>query len=312
MLKAILDVGGDHKRVAVILFQYLFRGINKYEFREQIGDPELAKRVWSKVFTNGYVLRNCKLFAYAVHANRKAGLSTSPARYEIMQEDVGLLRGLDLSHIPHIYKPYSLFDYTNLENALIGSDELQTNIGKFVSKKLIFLDRHFGEKREEIEQALIEASIYALRKQFPFYMSHLHALNVCKTAARNKGHQLIEFHTRGKRNKLLKENGQFQAVNVPLESMLNLSVQPEHDNAFRIDLQALAALEPRMDPRVKSFVHAAAGHYDAGFTLYLGMDNEDAAMSMDYDRYMLSLREYLGVTEAQVQKLMGRLRSSMS
>jgi len=312
-LKDILGVGKDHKRVATILFRYLFRGCDKYEYRDLIGDREVAKQVWSRVVNNGYVLRNCKLFAYAVHYNRGLGISTSPAAYEVMSEDVGFLRGLDLSYIDHHQgvKPYSLFDYKNLEAALVGSDIMRVFIGKFVSKKLIFLDKHFGEKRSEIEQTLFEAAIYGLRKQYPYYDSDLHALNICKTSARNKGHGLIEFYTRGKRNKLLNENGSFQAVNVPLESVMSLSVLPAHEDETRIQLQALVGLEAKMRPKLRAFINAAAGQYDAGFTLYIGQDNTDAAHEWEYSRYLTQLRTYHNLSEEGAQRLMLRVRQAM-
>jgi hypothetical protein len=312
MLKDILDVGKEYRQVSIILFQYLFRGIGKFEYRKRIGDPYLAKQVWSRVVNNGYVLCNCKLFAYAYHWSRNQGLSTSPARYEIMQEDVALLKSLNLSFIPSSYKPYSLFDYRNFEEAIISSEELRNNIGKFVSKKLIFLDRHFNEKRADIENTLFEASVYAMRKQYPFYLSDLHALNVCKTAARNRGHSLIEYFTRGKRNKLLNENGVFQAVNVPLEAISSLSVQPEHENELKMNLQSLSALESHMHPKVKAFIRTAAGQYDPGFTLYLGVDNTEAVDSWDYSRYLASLKDYHAITEQQVTKLLNQLKRSMS
>lgn len=313
MLRAILNVSPqDHKRVAGVLFQYLFHSFNKYEYRRQIGDRVLAKEVWDRVSSNGYVLRECKLFAYAVHWNRQHGLSTSPASYGIDAEDVSLLRGLDLSHLDLKYKPYTLFNYQVLEEALITSMELSTNIGKFVSKKLIFLDRHFAVKRDDIEGALIESSLYALRKQFPIFHSDLHALNICKTAARNKGWGLVEYYTRGKRIRLMKENNEFQAVNVPLDSVEAVGVMPEHENETRINLQALVALEPKMAPAVKAFLHAAAGQYDSGFTMYLGIDNTEAASEWEYGRYMAQLRLYLHLSEQQVDRLLLKLRHAMS
>ena len=315
MLKSILDAGKDHKRVATVLFDYLFRAINKFDYRDRIGDKELAMEVWSRVLNNGYVLRNCKLFAYAVHWNRGHNMSTSPAKYEIMQEDVAFLRGLDLSHIATKFKPYSLFDFNNFEGAIIGSQELRVNVGKFVSKKLIFLDRHFGEPRAEIEQTLFEHAVYALRKQFPFYQSDLHALNVCKTAVKNKGHGMIEYYTRGKRNKLLNENGVFQAVNVSLDTTLDavvgLSVMPEHENETMQNLQVLTSLDKEMDPRVKAFIAAAKGIHDPGFTMFIGIDNSDAVHDWNYDRYMIQLRAYHKITEEQAARLLARLRKRL-
>jgi len=315
MLKSILDVGRDHRRVATILFGYLFREFDKFEYRRRIGDKEVQEAVWERVKNNGYVLRNCKLFAYAVHYNRGRHMPTSPAKFGIMQDDVAVLRSLDLGHIPIKYKAYSLFDFDNLEGSILGSEELQTNLGKFVSKKLIFLDRHFGEPRDEIEQQLRMAAVYALRKQYPYYHSDEHALNVCKTALKNKGHGLIEYHTRGKRNKLLNEKGTFQAVNVSFESgieaVTSLSVQPEHENEHKLNMQALDALDVRMDSKVKAFIKIARGQYDSGFSMFIGVDNEDAAEAWDYNRYLTQVRDYLNITEEQATKLMLRLRKSI-
>lgn len=317
MLKDILAVPDprDHKRVAIVLFKYLFRAINKFEYRKQIGDKDLAKQVWSRVVNNGYVIRNCKLFSYAVHYNRGRNLPTSPAKYEIMQDDVGLLRSLDLSHIPEIYKPYSLFDFKNFETSILGSKELQTNIGKFVSKKLIFLDRHFDLPRSDIQQTLNEAAIYALRKQYPYYKSDLHALNVCKTAIKNRGHGLIEYHTRFKRNELLNEKGVFQAVNVSFDSGLEevtaLSVMPVHDDPLRQNLEALSDLMTKMGPKARSFLAAASGVYDAGFTMYLGVDNSEAVHDWTYERYMGLLRAYHLITEQQAARLLLKIRKSI-
>lgn len=312
-LREILGIGKDFKRVATILFTYLFGGIGKYEYRNEVGDKLVQREVWRRVENNGYVLRNCKLFAYAVAYNRRLGISTSPAAYEVMGEDVGFLRGLDLSFIdPHAgCKPYSLFDYRNLEAALITSEELTTLMGKFISKKLIFLDRHFGVKRRDIEQTLNEAALYGLRKQYPYYDSDLHALNICKTSVRNKGHGLIEYYTRNKRSKLLNENGNFQAVDVPLDSVIGLSVQPEHENETKMNLQSLTSLESKMRPRLRAFMRAAAGHYDAGFTMYIGVDNTDAVHAWDYNRYLAQLRSYHSVSEKRAARIMLKLRHAI-
>lgn len=314
MLKTILGIDDpkELKRVVPILFGYLFREFDKYEYRRRIGDRVFAKDLWdNRVKPNGYILKNCKLFAYAVHCNRRLGLSTSPGSYGIMQEDVQMLRNLDLTHIPIKFKHYNSQQYDRLEGKLVGGSELATNIGKFVSKKLIFLDRHFGEKRDEIDQALTCEALYALRKQYPFYKSELHALNLCKTTARNFGWGLVQYHTRAKRNKLLRENNQFQAVNVPLEAMVNLSVRPAHEDETRMNLEALASLEGRMPRRVRKFLHIAGGRYDAGFSLYMGDNNSVAAEDMDYERYMNLLRGYLGVTREQTAALFDKLKASI-
>lgn len=316
MLKTILSIEDqkEFKRIVPILFGYLFREFDKFEYRRRIGDRQLAKDVWARVRPNGYILKSCKLFAYAVHCNRRLGLSTSPGSYGIMQEDVSILRSLNLSHIPLRFKALNFQQYDKLEDRLITGSELATNIGKFVSKKLIFLDRHFGEKRDEIDAQLTEEALYALRKQYPFYKSELHAQNICKTTARNYGHGLIQYYTRAKRNKLMMENGQFQAVNVPFDAVAvtALSVRPAHEDETHMNLQALASIEERMPRKVRKFLHIASGQYDSGFSLFIGNDNTDSVQDLPYDRYMEHLRSYLDVTAEQTVALFAKLKTAIS
>ena len=315
MLREIFNVGdnlGDNYAQHMgVLFGYLFGKIGKYEFREALGDKVLAKRVWEVADTSGYVQRECKLYAYAVHCNRAVGLPTSPAKFGIYQEDVAILRKLNLAHIPAQYKPYSLFDFRTMEAAILCGQELRTWMGKFISRKLIFLTRSYGLKRSDIEGTLLHSGMFALRKQYPIYESELHALNICKTAMHNAGMGLIEFWTRDKRNALLKENGGFQAVHVPYESLSHISVQPEHADDLRVNLQSLVGLAPRLKPRARKFIQAAAGLHDEGFSIFIGLDNADAAYRWEYPRYMQSLQEYLGVSPEQTKTLLSNLRKAL-
>lgn len=313
MLKQIFNLDPkQHNRIMSILFSYLFNRIGKYEYRRQIADKDLAKKVWSTASQSWYVLKNCKLYAHAHYLNRRNGLATSPAKFGIFSEDVGILKNLDLSGIKPKYKSYSVFDFDNLEGAILTSSELKTHIGKFISKKLIFLARSYGLSREEIHGHLLHSALFALRKQYPIYESDLHALNICKTAIHNSGMGLIEYWTRNKRNALLKENGNFQAVHVQYDILSDVGVEPEHANEFRQNLQSLVALSSTLKPKAAGFLGAAAGLYDPGVSMFIGTDNSEAAEHWNYDRYLTGLRAYYGVTEAQQASLMAHLRRKMA
>lgn len=274
------------------VFSYLFGAINKYEYRDHIGDKALAKEIWQRVASNGYILKNCKLFVYANLVAASQGQVVSPARYGIERSDVQALRRLDLSGISLKSKAYSMFDFTNLENAILTSPEMDTYIGKFISRKLIFLCRSYGLKRDEIRADLLCSALYALRKQYPFYKSELHALNICKTAISNSGQGLIEFWTRDKRNALLKENGGFQAVHVQYEVMNNLYVMPEHENELRLNLQSLASVAVHLKPQEQQWISTAIGKHDPGFSFFIGKNNADAVECLPYNRYIDLLCDY--------------------
>ena len=297
------------RKHAATVFAYLFGVIDKYAYRREIRDKDTAKQVWELVANDGYILKNCKLYAYAYHVGRRKGLTVSPARYEIESNDIKILRSLDLRAVSLDFKVYSLFDFTNLEVALLTDKALDTYIGKFISKKLIFLCRSYGLARDEIHGDLRCAALYALRKQYPFYQSELHAMNICKTAIKNAGQGLIEFWTRGKRNALMKENGEFQAVHVSYDLLSNVSVLPTHDDELRINLQCLSAVAERMPMSQRVWVYAAAGLHDLGFSFFLGKDNRDAVETLPYPRYLSLLCDYHKVTQ---EAMLASLRSSLT
>ena len=297
------------KRITEIVFSYLFGKIGKYEYRRLIGDKETAKEVWRLVSTNGY---NCKLYAYAVHYNRKIGLPTSPAKYGINQIDAAFLRRLDLSHIKRGCKPYTLFDFDNLEGSILLSKDLKAWAGRFISKKLRFLINSYGLHREDIENIFTETILGTLRKQYPFYQSELHAINSCKAAVHNQGIGLIEFWTRGKRNHLSNEGGVFQAVHVQYDVLNNVGVMPHHDDETHLNMKSIIALSKGMLPKDRAFLEAAYGTYDAGFSFFLGKDNRDAVEKLPYDRYLGLLCDYHSVTHDHQTKLLSSLKEALT
>jgi len=310
MLKDILQVE-DHNRVVGILFACLFGAIGKYEYRKLIGDKETQERVWAATESNGYILLNCKLYAYAYYVNRKLGIPTSPAKFGIFPEDVGVLRRLNLSHLdPRVFGAYTVSEFRAMESTIFTQD-LMNYIGRFVTKKLRFLES-YGLTRDGMRDHLVEHAVRALRRQYPRFKSELHALNVCKRTIHNAGMGLIEYWTRDKRQALHREtDGTFTAVNVPLESV-QIAVQPEHEDRLRMDLQGLAALEHRMSPKLRTYIQIAAGHSHPGFSAFIGTDNSEAAASWDYPKYINKLQTYLNVTPDRAAEVMGKLRRALS
>lgn len=312
MLKDVFGsaVGPTFNADMQVLFSYLFDRIGKYEYRKQIGDKARAKALWSVAEDSGYVLKNCKLFIWAHQHGERTGIAVSPAKFGIDRADVSLLRSIVLPKMKFKYKPYSLFDFDNLEAALLTSSVMKTYIGKFTSKKLIFL-QSYGQTRESIGSTLLCAALFALRKQYPFYESELHALNICKTAIHNSGMGLIEYWTRAKRNALIKENGSFQAVHVQYDVLSDVGVEPEHSSEFRVNLQTLVKIAEGLPARQQQFLSAAAGLYDPGVSLFMGCDNTDAVDKWGYQRYLTNLRSYFGVSIDQQTKFLCDLGKRM-
>lgn len=316
MLQQILQVEGltAQRQVLDTLFRYLLGDIDKYEYRDRLGDRRYAKDLWNRVVVSGYVLVNCKLYVYARHCAKRQGRRVSAAAYGITPEDAKMLALVAPTWVKKKYKSMSLADYTKAE-CWVFSDpvlDMKTYIGKFISKKLIFLCRHYGLTREQVEGTLVDAAMYAMRKQYPRFESELHMVNVCKTAIHNAGMSLIQYWTRGKRNALINEDdGTHSAVHVELTTaqyMQNLGTLDPQDDAHAQTLQCLRAAESNMGPRAKAFLSLARGQFDSGFTLFIGINNEDAAHEWNYQKYLASICKYLHVTADQATQFMAFLR----
>lgn len=312
MLKTVFqsEGGPEFTRQMQVLFAYLFDKIGKYEYRKQIGDKVLAKQIWSAAKDSGYVLKNCKLYIWAFNHAKRSGLAVSPAKFGIYSEDAALLRKIELPKISSKFKPYSLFDYDNMEAAILTSPEISNYIGKFVNKKLKFL-QSYGQTKTGMGSTLLCQALYALRKQYPFYQSELHAVNICKTAIHNEGIGLIEYWTRGKRNALIKENGTFQAVHVQYEVLSDVGVEPEHQNELRLNLSSLVAISGTLPALQQRFLSAAAGLYDPGVSLFIGTDNTNAVDKWKYPRYLNQVRTYFGFSEQEQVELLSSLRKKL-
>lgn len=311
MLTQIL--GTDDSQVIQILFSYLFRSINKYKYRAAMPSREEAKRVWAAAQKSGYILLNCKLYLYARHVAKTKGQRVRSEEFQIAAEDVRILRKINLE-VKTKHKVYSLSNFLEIEKAILTDPQidLDGHMGRFINRKLKFLCRSYGLTMSGLKADFIETALYALRKQYPFFLSDLHMVNICKTAIHNCGQSTISYWTRGKRNALRREDdGTFSAVHVDVDlasSLASVGVVDLKDDPHQHALEALHFEHKQLGVRAQQFVTLAKGVYDAGFSLFLGDSNEDLAHDWGYDRYLAAVRNYLKVTEAQQVRLLNHLR----
>lgn len=315
-LKARLQLTNnkDFMRVGGAIFAYLFNRISQRELLSSLGDKELADRVLEIVRSSGYVLKNCKLYAFAVWKARESSLPVPRTReFLVHKEDGPLLRRINLAHVQTHYVAMTLEDMDAMLEGATSSPLMLAHIGKYISKKLIFLSRNYGVPREDIEGDLKRAAVAAVYKTYPMFESPLHLTNVAKAAIHNTGMSLITHHTRQKRQRLYKdEEGLHQAVTENIESHLDIAAEPEYLSHAREHLQTLVSLQHRMSDEVQSFLLAAAGHYHAGLSEFLKQDNSDLVDKLKYDSYLKQVRSYFGVTEAQTDRLFNKLRRNMA
>jgi hypothetical protein len=314
MLHNILNLtaGARSNKIIAALFAYYFNRIDQRAFIDYVGDDAEGRRIKDIARKNGYILMNCKLYAYAVHHARFHGRPLPKgAAFGVTTADAALLRRLNLKHVDATkWRPFTLQEFKQVTSHVMSSPEVNNYIGRFVSKSMKFLMRSYGETRHDLNSFLQEQGIIAIYISYPFYESQLHMINIAKATIHNKGQSHIKHCTSKSRQRLqVSSEGGFESVHVHVDTLAELEAPTDYSAELRERLSALASVEHKMTPKAKAFILAAAGQYDEGFSLVLGTSNTDAVERMNYDRYLNSLRNYYGVTEERMENLFTKLRT---
>jgi hypothetical protein len=313
MLKTILGTDGAHHiRVVPALFAYMFNRIDMEGFLDYLGERKEGTRIKDIARVNGYILKNCKLYAYACHCARQKGEQLPRAKdFHVAEKDARILRRLNLNHLDvKKFRPFSLDEFEATVDSMIASPEIRNNIGKFVTKKMSFLMKSYGMARYDIETMLKEKAVIAVYKQYPRYESYLHFINVAKAQIHNAGHTFITASTSKSQQKLIQnDDGSFEAVHVPLDSLITVAAPVDYGLEVRERLQALAQIEHRFSERTKEFLVCAAGVYNEGFSRFLKVGNDEAIEKMDYAKYMARLQAYFNASPENVERLFRNLRN---
>ena len=309
-------------RVVPALFAYLFYRIDQKQFLRYIEDQGLvesraeAVRIKEAARMSGYVLKNCKLYAWACWTARVLERPMPKAReFEVSLRDGKILRRLNLKHLEPAkgmqrYPAYTLRTFDQQTAKMLASSDLRNYVGKFVTKKMAFLMKSYGETRHDLETALKESAVTVWYKQYPRFDSDLHMMNVAKAQIHNTGHTMITSLTSKSRQRLSQNaDGSFEAVQVDISVLADVAAPPAYGEMLQDHLQALAAVEHRLNQRAKDFLLCCAGHFHEGFSEFLELDNTDAVEQWTYDRYMSQCRKYFETTPERVEKLFSSIRN---
>jgi hypothetical protein len=311
-------------KVVPPLFAYLFYKIDQKEFLAYIEDNgivesrEEALRIKDAARVNGYVLKNCKLYAWACWSARVLEMPLPKAsEFEVDAADAKILRRLNLQHLEERtkqgfprYPAYTLKSFDQLTTKMLASSDLRNYIGKFVTRKMTFLmKRSYGETRYDLETQLQESALLAWYKQYPRFDSDLHMVNVSKTQIHNTGHTMITSLTAKSRQRLIQNaDGTFDAVQVDIDVLADVSAPPQYGQALQDHLQALSAIEHKLNQRAKEFLLCAAGQYHEGLSRFLKVRNDEAAEEWPYARYMAQCQKFFETTPERVEKLFSSIR----
>lgn len=289
------------------VFNYLFGSITVKEFRQSVDSGISLKRRFD---TSGYILKNCRLYAYAAHTSRaaKGKVTVKSSDFQVTMEDAKFLRTLDLTHIPVEYNAFSLAEYDTLIQTLMTSQELQSNIGKFVNRKMRFIYRNSEKSYNDLCSTLMAEALYGVYRAYPRYKTYNHMLNIAKTCLRNHGHTIIRQHG-------------LQASRCTYVSMTDITPEVLETIAPRTRTEVctddpshhylytkLLNETRHMSDKGRTFIRLSFGVYDEEFSTYLGVPNDQAMGSMHPTLYQSRVRRFLGISPAQVGQFYGVIR----
>jgi hypothetical protein len=296
-------------KIGGAVFAYLFHRITQRELVAIIDDKEKEERILEVVRRKGYVLRDCKLYAWAAYRARFGYPKPSIKEFGVTRRDAAFLSRLNLGHLSIDFESYNLEDFKALVEGTVKSPTMDAYIGRFISKKMLFLTRSYGVKRSDLESDMLSGALRAVYMHFPRFESLLHFTNVAKAAIHNTGMSLITYHTSPARQRLfINESGGFEATHVDVDVMSSVEAPQQYMAHAKESLEVLVKLAHKMRPDVQRFLLCCAGHYDEGFSDYLETDNSLAVDSMAYSRYLGKARKYFEFSETQVQKLFEKLK----
>lgn len=287
-----------------IVFAYLFHEITVEQFRASfIGTTGL--KIKRLIDTSGYILRNCKLYAWAYHRAIRCGDDIPRFRhYGVSKSDAAFLRTLNLDKVPKKYPAMTQQQMTDMLG-FVTEPDLVEYMGKFIGKKLIFLDKEFGMPVEEIQQTLVQTAIYAVYRAYPRFNPRTpgHHIAVAKIAVRNRGQNLIQENTTQSRQRMTKDN-------VPLVTYVHDAMEaPEQDSYVKDGAMTLASIEHKMTPKARRFLLIMSGQHDAEFSAYLGKDNSVAVERMDFDNYSSKVKKFFSASSRSVERMYSKIRA---
>lgn len=298
MLTQLTHLKGEaHRTVISLTMDYLFGVITKREYNRYGVECDLL--------SNGYVLRNCKLYVYAVNC----GLKPKASEYGIDRSDVRLLNSIAQRLQIKGCRSITLEECLELEQALCT--ELRTYVIKFVRKKMTFLVKSYGHSQHDIVSHLLYCGLLSMLRKYPFYQSSLHLKNCVKAAIHNAGIDYITASTRQKNQRLIKNaDGTFESAVCDISNLYDLEAPQPFNQRFADERSSLDSLQNRMNKRGCLFIKLAKGEYDRDFSEYIGLDNTVAAEG-NYNAYLKKIQRYLNVNNKQTEAWFEKLRAHL-
>lgn len=282
---------------------------------------------------DGTLLFEAKPYVY----NRACGFQLSAGDYALSPDQKRRLRAaVDGSktlptHLSKLWKKsYPALlpeDLRLLTGEILSSKEFNTFLSKFSYRKMTFLASTYGVKHEDLISDMKLSACYAILRAYPAYSNKLHVLNIGKTAAHNRGVNLIYEHTAQSRNRLSTSTaggvGVYNATTFSLEELQETSANQgvlilDHHNLIvdakeserTIDTTlAFTQLEDCLPPKKRALIQLLRGIHDDEFSTYLGEDNEDFADRVSHEILLRKACVFLNIKPIDATNWLRSLRN---
>lgn len=282
------------RQICELCMDYLFGLITKQQLKNAYNKKQVEQ-----LLCDGYFIKNCKLYVYGLTKGVEL-------ECDIRDCDKKMLKQISRTYNINGCRALDLNEYAQLEQTVIKV--LIPYIGKFISKKMMFLIKSYGLSRHDLQGELLCKCLSTLARKYPYYESTLHAINTVKSSVHNAGIDLINQYTRQKNQRLLKnKDGTFEQRNVDYSTLVTVVAPEPFAMRHRDERSSLSALQKRMNKRGALFITLAKGEYNKPFSDYLGLDNT-IACEQNYRSYLKNIKQYLNVNNKQVEQWFDKLR----
>lgn len=299
--------------------------------------------IYASIRSNGELLKDVKQYAFAQVAAsipRYARYITSETlatalpvgqrnRVQYALEFKPLLRTLKAA-LADGREALSIGQMDRAITSTLKDQDIKSYMGKFINRKMAFiLKSGEGQSFDHLMSDLTTSAFYGLLRTYPNWTDDGHRLAIAKTNIHNRGHNIIKEGAAQVRNPLQYDGTMdvYQRVLVSmdcvedseLDALLGMNngacadfdgASDHGDKVVWETMQSLRQLvnSPHLYPKQRQYLRLLLGEYDEDFSIWLGLNNTEAAEALPYLKYDGKVREYMGIPEGASKEFLAELR----
>jgi len=323
------------KEITIETLRYIFKFIDatKYKrfLKKTLGDFDRVVDIQRAILSEGYLLKNVKLWYYYVVANglvRKNRIHYAEM-FNIADEDIELLSlagALTTDFDKLIKKKYPALTIPDFEKVVVYALKKSDSFTKkFVNRKMAFIIRTQGIEAMDLVNEVKEAAIHSIMFTYPRFKTFDHCFNITKRTIHNRGVNLMEFYSGPNRSKLIKNESGFTNKSVPLTFAVKDDVCSEfmqcnlQNNEEDLDDVITVKQLLRSFSGKRQYLLRLMLDYDEKFTEYLqqnkitkGTNDDYRDNCRDFKTYTNHCLDYLGVSHEKGERFLQKLKQKIS